>query len=133
VYRGLARYIWGKIVQLRLDQYKAEHADHKIRKQNNRLLPSGGRPRQFYENPERYNGMNSLIAIPSEDIQSLISQFVPADLFYFCSPTLHEAATDALFQLGNPELTVHSGWAVFSQVLPMVQIAGITEGVPFLF
>lgn len=128
VHRGLARFIWGHVVQQKLNQHKEEHATHKIRTQKKRLLPSGGQPIQFYTNPEQYNGMDCLIAIPPEDIQLLVSEFIPDNLFYFCSEPLHNLATQALSQLGDPQLTVQTAWAIFSQLLPIVKATGIVEG-----
>jgi hypothetical protein len=117
------------VVQDALDQHKKFHAEnHKIRSQAKRLLPSGGRAGQFYDHPEQYGGVQCLIPVPPEDIALLIETYVPHNIFHFCSDELHHATTGALVQLGNPPVKQETAWSIFAQVLAMVHLMGITEG-----
>jgi hypothetical protein len=118
---SVARFLWAKIVQNRLNKHERAHANHKIHKQKGRLLPTGGRPSQFYDNPEQWGGSPCLIPIPKEDIARLVAQYVPHDLFVFCDPQIHDVATDALSNLGNPQLRPENGWDIFAHMIPLVE------------
>jgi hypothetical protein len=119
--RSVARFLWAKIVQNRLNEHERTHANHRIRKQRGRLLPTGGRPSQFYDNPEQWGGSPCLIPIPKEDIARLVAQYVPHNLFVFCDPAIHNAATDVLSNLGNPQLGPENGWDIFAHMVPLVK------------
>jgi hypothetical protein len=60
-----------------------------------------------------------MIPIPPEDIALLVQKYVPEDIFQFCAPDVHHAATSALYQLGNPKLEPTNAWNIFAQVLPL--------------
>jgi hypothetical protein len=112
--------VWAKIVQIQLDQQAALQAQHKIRSQPQRYLPSGDTSDQFYRFPEKFGGEPCLIKIPAEDIELLVATYVPTNLFVFCDQAVHDAATIALANEGLLPLTPQNGWAVFSQLLPIV-------------
>jgi hypothetical protein len=120
--RELARFIWARVVQNALNVQKAEDAKHQIRTQSKRLLPSGGQPQQFYDHPEDWNGAQCLIPIPQAQIDLVIQEYVPSNLFQFCSVNVHEAATATLDLIGNPVLVPAIGWNVFSEILPIVMV-----------
>ncbi|PVG01305.1 hypothetical protein CPB86DRAFT_676292, partial [Serendipita vermifera] len=116
----IACFIWAKVVQNLLDHYARGHEDHMIRYQAERNLPSGGQPGQFYRHPERWGGTQCLIPIPAEDIDMMVQQYVPDNIFHFCLPEIHTMATSALFWLGNLVLEKTNAWAIFMQVLSIV-------------
>jgi hypothetical protein len=117
------------VVQDALDQHKKFHAEnHKIQSQSKWLLPSGGRAGQFYNHLEQYGGVQCLIPVPPEHIALLIETYVPNNILHFCTDELHYATTGALVQLGNPPVKQETVWSIFTQVLAMVRLMGITEG-----
>ncbi|CAG8511907.1 3469_t:CDS:2 [Acaulospora colombiana] len=120
-YIRVARFIWAKVVQNVLDRYAEEQANHKIRYQEESNLPTGGRPEQFYKHPERWAGVPCLIPVTPEVIADLVQQYVPENIFHFCPPDMHHAATSALLQLGNPTLMSDNAWDVFEAILPVVE------------
>jgi len=59
------------------------HAKHVIRKQKKVNLPTGGRPDDFYKNPEAYGGKNTLIKVDETHIDQLYQDLLPSRLFQF--------------------------------------------------
>ena len=72
--------------------------------------------------------MQCLTPVPPEDIALLIETYVPNNIFYLSSDELHYATTGALVQLGNPPVKQETAWSIFAQVLAMVHLMGIKEG-----
>ncbi|KDR69991.1 hypothetical protein GALMADRAFT_145037 [Galerina marginata CBS 339.88] len=79
----LMSWIWGKIVQLRLDEAVHQSQMHRIRKQKNILLPSGARRIDIYNHPEDHELMDCLIKIPAKDIDDLLLEHDRPDLLQF--------------------------------------------------
>ncbi|KAF5309482.1 hypothetical protein D9619_012432 [Psilocybe cf. subviscida] len=68
-------WLWGRIVQLRLDEYLIEQNNHRVRYQKKSLLPSGGRRIDFYNHPEDYGGTNHLIKVDLGEIDALLAKY----------------------------------------------------------
>ena len=62
-----------------------ENQIHRVRKQKNILLPSGGRRIDFYRNPEKYGGKDRIITVPADTINELLAQYDKPDLLLFGS------------------------------------------------
>jgi hypothetical protein len=80
--RDLAAWIWGRVVQQRLDQHVYETNTHRIRKQKHTHLPSGGSRNDFYDFPEQYGMQNLLIQVEETDIDRLLDEHQPSTLMY---------------------------------------------------
>ncbi|KAJ6616030.1 hypothetical protein B0H10DRAFT_1949389 [Mycena sp. CBHHK59/15] len=59
--RGVSLWLWEKITQQHLNQIMDENCCHKVHKQRNSLLPTGGRTGDFYKHPESLEWMKWLI------------------------------------------------------------------------
>lgn len=115
--RGIASWLWGKVVQQCLDQYCIENAAHRVRYQEKSLLPTGGRRKDFYESPEDYNGESQLISIPREDIEQLLMEHDRPDLLQFGTDEMVELCERLYLEIGLPELRAKSGWIVFRELI----------------
>jgi hypothetical protein len=120
-FRQVSKFLWAKIIQLQLNQHVQEHNDHRIRYQKQSNLPSGSSADQFYRYPNKWDGVHCLIPVPVEDVDLLISRYVPDNLFVFCDPRVHHAATSSLDMVEIPLLTPKDGWAIFSTIIPVVE------------
>jgi hypothetical protein len=104
-------------VQAKLDEIVEESQRHKVRKQKNILLPSGGRRIDFYKNPEDYGGKDRLIPIESNTIDDLLAKYDRPDLLLFGSKETDFMCGKILEGLGSPKLSPRIGWVVFSDMV----------------
>ncbi|KAF7293373.1 hypothetical protein MIND_01114100 [Mycena indigotica] len=118
VHQEIAVFVWGMAVQRRLDEYKRENALHRVRKQKNVLLPTGGRHKDFYEHPERWGGKDQLIPVDMAIVNKLIEEHTPPDLYQFTSNAAMEALCQALYSaVQQPEVSSRNAWAVFTAMV----------------
>ncbi|KAF7307411.1 hypothetical protein MIND_00535500 [Mycena indigotica] len=123
VFREVAVFVWGMAVQRRLDEHKHESALHQIRKQRKSLLPTGGRPRDFYNHPERWGGTNQLIAVDSSIIDKLITENTPSDLRQFTSSAVMEALCQMAYKaVGSPEVSSRNAWNTFTAMVNEISV-----------
>ena len=108
-------------MQAKLNEYVEETNSHKVRLQRNTHLPSGGSHNDFYDFPERHGMKDLLIPVDEDDIDRLIGEHVPANLFQFASDNGEVLAQDLYRRLGAPPLHVSSAWGVFGDMLASVQ------------
>ena len=118
--RDLAAWIWGRVVQQRLDQHVYETNAHRIRKQKNTHLPSGGSRNDFYDFPEQYGMQNLLIPVDEADIDHLLDKHRPPTLFQFASDQGEIVAEELYVRLGKPQLDVSSAWTIFRHMLDII-------------
>ncbi|KZP22478.1 hypothetical protein FIBSPDRAFT_1017748 [Athelia psychrophila] len=74
LHKQTSNWIWFPLVQSDLNIWVARQNAHRIRRQSAKLLPSGGRPDHFYENPQLYGGEPCLIPVDTEIIDGLLDQ-----------------------------------------------------------
>jgi len=117
LHADLATWIWGRVVQQRLDRHVYETNAHKIRKQKNTHLPSGGSRNDFCDFPEEYGMKNLLIPVDEADIDQLLDEHRPRALFQFSSDHGEVVAQELYVRLGSPHLDVSSAWDVFRGML----------------
>ncbi|KAK6992022.1 hypothetical protein R3P38DRAFT_2571554 [Favolaschia claudopus] len=106
--RQTSNWIWFPLIQYSLDQFCNEQNNHRIRKQKEKVLPSGGSPNQFYANPEKYGGKDSLIKVPAEEIDELLDEARDAayEHMKFVDDDFDILAHDAYDALGKPDITL---------------------------
>jgi hypothetical protein len=114
----LAQWVWGHIVQVRLDGLVRENGTHRIRKQKSTLLPSGARRIDIYKNPEDYGGRNQLIKIPSEDIDKLLAEYDQDGVTEFGgTPAQRRLFTDLYRGIGGLAFVPKNGWPIFTSMV----------------
>ncbi|KAJ7061419.1 hypothetical protein C8F01DRAFT_1369564 [Mycena amicta] len=116
--QDFAVYVWGKAVQHRLDEHKRENDYHRVRRQKNSCLPTGGRHKDFYEQPHKWGGIDQLIPVDMQLVDRLIDEHTPADLFQFASSAMMEAVCEVAYNtIGAPEVSSHNAWHVFAAMI----------------
>ena len=118
---GVSFWLWGRIVQLRLDEIVEEKKYHKVKFQKHILLPSGARHIDMYLSPEEWGGENQLIPIPSDDIDELLEKYDRPDLLQFGSDEM-VGLCEALYEaVGSPKLSASVGWRIFQEMIACYQ------------
>ena len=116
--RGISLWLWAKVVQNRLDDFMHTSATYRIRKQPKIHLPSGGRPIDFYEQPEKYGGKDMLIRIPDPTaIDRLIAEHTQPDIFQFGSDEIVDLAQRLYTAVHQPEVSAKNAWAIFKAMI----------------
>lgn len=90
---------------------------HRIRRQSAKLLPSGGRPDHFYENPQLYGGEPCLIPVDTEIIDGLLDQCDEGmEKLRYVDEGFEELASEAYKAIGSPRITLHNAWTIFQSM-----------------
>jgi hypothetical protein len=100
-----------------LDNIIAENQIHRVRKQKDILLPSGGRRIDFYCNPEKYGGKDRIITVPADTINELLAQYDKPDLLLFGSREQVTWCEEIHAAIGDPKLCAREGWSIFSKMI----------------
>jgi hypothetical protein len=106
-----------QVVQARLDNLLVDHAYHKIRRQRKILLPSGANRITIYQNPDKWDGEDLLISIPSPDVDRLLVEYDNHHLTQFDTDEEVSLFADLHAAVGSPSFTAKHGWAIFSQMV----------------
>lgn len=114
--RGVSHWLWGKIVQYRLDQAIRESENHRVRKQANRLLPSGGRRIDFYRNPEQWGGTDLLISIDRDLVDELLDEYDLPEYTQFGSNSMVKLCECLFDAIGSPLPLAKEGWSIWQQM-----------------
>ena len=98
-----------------------EHNRHRIRKQKNSCLPTGGRPIDFYQRPHEFGGRKQLIPVDMAVVDRLIKEHTPDDLEQMASTTEMEEVCQLAFKaIGVPEVSARNGWDVFRAMIEYI-------------
>lgn len=100
-----------------MDDIIAESQIHRVRKQKDILLPSGGRRIDFYNQPEKYGGKDRIISIPADAIDELLAQYDRPDLLLFGSREQVTWCEEIYTAIGAPKLAARVGWGIFSKMI----------------
>lgn len=122
VRRGVSLWLWGRVVQDRLDSYRNETNKHRIRKQKKIHIPSGGRPHDFFHKPHKWGGKTQFISIPDDDlwfIDKLIEKHANLSVLQFGTDDIAALALKLYTQVGTPHLDAKSCWGVFSAMIAL--------------
>jgi hypothetical protein len=117
--RGVARWLWAKVVQRRLDTIVRESRFHwhRVRKQKDSLLPTGGRHIDFYEKPHNWGGEDQLIEIPRAELDRLIADHASPEVLQFGSDEMVKMCEGLFEAVGSPEVGSANGWEVFTAMM----------------
>ncbi|KZV78768.1 hypothetical protein EXIGLDRAFT_633268 [Exidia glandulosa HHB12029] len=120
-HHAIMQWVWARVVQSAVSQWvEGRNSDH-IRKQDEMLLPSGGRPDDFYYSPEDWGGVDCLVPIPDDVLDALMEEFTPPDLFQFGPPDV-EAHCEAVHRvvLNSIHLDVKNAWSVVCHMITLL-------------
>ena len=116
--RQISNWIWFPLIQHELDLFIDRQNAHRIHKQPERALPSGGRPDQFYTNPSLYGGKHCLIPVDMKEIDELLedSQDGVSHMRYV-DEMFEPLAEEAYQVIGVPDIKLETAWIVFRQLV----------------
>lgn len=113
----LKNWIWFPLVQRELDEFVDRQNAHRIRKQADVALPTGGRPDQFYQNPAQYGGEECLIPVDMDEIDRLLAESDDGiSKMSYVDADFEPLAEEAYKAIGSPCITVESAWPVFQKM-----------------
>ncbi|KAK7052603.1 hypothetical protein R3P38DRAFT_2861331 [Favolaschia claudopus] len=115
IHQQTCNWIWFPLVQRSLDEFCHRQNNHRIRKQKDKLLPSGGTPNAFTANPAKYGGHNCLIKIPADAIDKFLDEAreTAREHMRYVDDDFDELACDAYEALQKPVITLQTAWVVF--------------------
>lgn len=116
-------WIWYPLVQSDLDIWVNQENHHRVRKQADKILPSGGTRRDFFFHPEKYNGAQCGIPVDVNVVDELIAQAMQAggeELMRYVELEFEEVAAEAYNAVGSPVITLETAWEVVHQLIQYV-------------
>lgn len=113
----MALWLWGRIVQERLDAIVIENGNHFVRYQKKSLLPTGGRRIDFFQNPERWGGTDQLITVNMDDIEKLLEEYDLPEYTQFGSNEMVTLCQVLYSSIGSPQLSASIGWVVWGEMI----------------
>ncbi|KAF5319802.1 hypothetical protein D9611_012894 [Ephemerocybe angulata] len=116
----LVRWLWPKMLQETLDDFCAFRNAAKMRKNHEKLGPSGCSRNDAFENYEAWGGQDLLQSVDVERIRELQSMLGGEDLIKFVPDEFAARAQAAYDMLGIQSLRMENVWAVFSALYPIV-------------
>ncbi|KAJ7777976.1 hypothetical protein DFH07DRAFT_766191 [Mycena maculata] len=123
IHEQTARWIWFPVVQRSLDNFCNEQNNHRIRKQTEKLLPSGGTPNQFYSNLAKYGGKSCLIPVEEAVVDELLANCQEGhERMRYVDTAFEEIAQAAYDALEQPEITLQNAWTVFRAMIGKLEM-----------
>ncbi|KAF5379743.1 hypothetical protein D9615_005816 [Tricholomella constricta] len=123
VHKEMSNWIWFPLIQRELDDFVDTQNNHRIRRQQEKNLPSGGTPNDFYRHPDRYGGQSCLIDIDINVLDQLLDEAVEGRrLMQYVDEEFEEIANTAYIAVGRPKITLHSAWDVFRVLVDYIAV-----------
>ncbi|KAJ3771813.1 hypothetical protein FB446DRAFT_82805 [Lentinula raphanica] len=118
LHKQTAAWIWYPLVQRELDMFCLEQNSHRVRKQKEKLLPSGGSADDFYSYPEKYGGEQCGIKVDMRVIDQLLDEAVEGkQRMRYVDEDFEQLAVTAHIAIGSPAITLHSAWSIFKYMI----------------
>lgn len=115
------QWVWSRVVQAAVSDWVEDRNSEPIRLQHDVMLPTGGRPDDFYESPENWEGFDCIIPIPEDLIDALIAEFTPPDLFTFGRDEVEEHCQAVHTELlHSMVLTIGNAWDVVCHMIALL-------------
>ncbi|KAJ6559864.1 hypothetical protein B0H19DRAFT_906469, partial [Mycena capillaripes] len=114
----LFNWIWPAIVQGELDHFTERWNSHVIRRQNNKLMPSGVSPNELYSHPEYFGGRCFAIPVPQDATRALRNtiKLTRKAALSWVPEEFDTIAWQVYEMLGSPLCSADTAWDVFSQM-----------------
>lgn len=125
IHQTLVRWLWPPVIQKELDRFCDEANNKRVRKQKNKVLPSGVSPNISYTFPERFEGEDCLQPIDRNLVQAMLDseRMRPEKRLatdWGVPDSFALRAQDAMRRLHIEEVTLPTIWITFSALLPFV-------------
>lgn len=111
------------MIQRELDRFVESANNRRVRKQREKLLPSGVSPNTAYTFPEKFNGVDCLQHIDVELVDNILREFEEGRKAVEDWGVPVEFATRAqegYIRLRSPEISLTNIWLIFSALIPYV-------------
>ncbi|KAF9554090.1 hypothetical protein CPC08DRAFT_644758, partial [Agrocybe pediades] len=127
-HKGVALWLWGQIVQERLNRLMKDKRNHYVRKQKDRLLPTGGRIGDFFDSPEKWGGKDKLIVLPAEKIDAYLEKYDKPKYTRFGSKKMVATCEWLYASIGSPALLAKHGWDIFAAMVNLWNESDMSDG-----
>lgn len=124
--RLLFYWIFIPLVQDELANFQRWWNNHRVRTQENKMMPSGHVPSFALEYPSTLNGVDCRIEVPKEAIARL-REFLEEEtnksreeFFRWYPDDFAKAASSTWEAIGKPVIRLETAWDVFSQMMPLI-------------
>lgn len=123
VYSHLFHWLWPKIVQLKLDEFKLYWNYHTPRKDEKKVMTSGIAPIEIYRNPATYGLARVSTPVEQETIDALRENlpYTREEALQWVPDDFDAAAQQAYEDLNSPKLEPRRGWAIFAQMISSLE------------
>ncbi|KAJ3911553.1 hypothetical protein F5877DRAFT_85809 [Lentinula edodes] len=119
-------WIFIPLVQDELANFQRWWNNHRVRTQENKMMPSGHVPSFALEYPSTLNGVDCRIEVPKEAIARL-REFLEEEtnksreeFFRWYPDDFAKAASSTWEAIGKPVIRLETAWDVFSQMMPLI-------------
>ncbi|KAJ3933586.1 MAG: hypothetical protein NXY57DRAFT_998045 [Lentinula lateritia] len=119
-------WIFIPLVQDELANFQRWWNNHRVRTQENKMMPSGHVPSFALEYPSTLNGVDCRIEVPKEAIARL-REFLEEEtnksreeFFRWYPDDFANAASSTWEAIGKPVIRLETAWDVFSQMMPLI-------------
>lgn len=119
-------FIFAPLVQQALDQHRQYQNTYKVRRQKEKLNPSGARRCEIYQTPTRWAGQQCMLQLDAEAKEetavALREAETEADLSWI-RRDVRELCLQVLREKGEQEaqISIDRAWDVFTMILPVVR------------
>ena|ERR1700753_90945 len=113
-------WLWPPLLQKELDDFCVLANNRRMRKQKEKLLPSGVTPNKAYSLPEDFGGTDCLQPVDLGIIQEILDDMRPEHEVltdWGVSPEFAERAEAILRRLKIKEVTLTTVWVIFASIL----------------
>ena len=114
------QWLWSTVIQKELDDLKDRFNNHIVRRDRNKLIPSGVAPNVAYALYQQHGGENCLQPVDRAVIRHLMEELGGKDLIRFVPAEYAEKAQSIYDALGIKDLTLQNVWHVFTAMLPLI-------------
>lgn len=116
---ALAQWLWSTYLRSEFVHIRAQMNSYRVRRDKNKLLPSGASPSEIYSLPEKYGLRQCLRPVDVAVIQEAKEAIGGAGLIDFVHPDYAVHAEEVLASLGGLQaVTYQNIWDIFVAMLP---------------
>ena len=120
-FSALCRWLWSDLLKRELAQATALRNETRIRKQVNKVGPSGMSRNDAFLDPARWGGRQCLIPVDPALVRKVRDEIGDESLLEFVTPEFARQAEEAFAKIPHtPVVTFGNVWHVFEAMLPLL-------------
>ncbi|KAJ7647950.1 hypothetical protein FB45DRAFT_975407 [Roridomyces roridus] len=120
----LFNWLWPPIVQGELDHFTERWNSHVIRRQKNKVMPSGVSPNELHAHPEHYCGRCFAIPVPKDAVDALRRNTIKTprkDALAWVPDDFDIIAWQVYEMVGSPVCSAENAWDVFAEMASIMR------------